>query len=90
MDTAATQAGELDQNRIAGILASQDAAGLERELEQQRNTAVYNALLQELLFPYEQALNIATALLGHSPTMVTTGGGLTDLGFAASTLSEMN
>ena len=78
---AMTRGGREEVDRIG---AASQAGEAERMVEQQRNVAIYNQALQELLFPYTQQLQ-AIGVLNQAPVnIVKTGGGLTDLGFLVS------
>lgn len=74
--TPGYEAGRLDATgRAMGV------ADIERQIEQQKQDALYRTALQELLHPYEQQSNIALAMMNYQPDYAVTGGGLTDQGF---------
>lgn len=65
----------------AGQMA--DIADAERIIKQEQSDALYEAAMAEIMFPYTYMKGIASVLMGQQP--IITGGGLTDLGFAAQT-----
>ena len=72
---------------VRGLRDVTGAADIERQIEQQRATALYQQALAQIMFPYDKVAGIATALMNFQPDTVVTGGGLTDLGFAASAVA---
>jgi len=76
-------------NKIATAANISAIAEQKRLIEQQKQDNIYNAALQSFLLPYQTQANIALAMMGYSPGTITTGGGLTDLGFAAQTGASM-
>jgi len=77
---AATALPQLDAQRTQTTGAMQSIADVERQIEQQRNNAMYQQALQTVLFPYQYQANLANMIFGGSQPVVT-GGGMTDLGF---------
>lgn len=60
--------------------AGQSLGALPREIEAQQEEALFNSIMQELLFPYEVQGNIASTLGGSgSPQMYVSKGGPSDL-----------
>jgi hypothetical protein len=85
---AASGLAELGTRRIGDIGAATKIADQERAIEQARNDAIYNQSLQTVMFPYQEQLQLFAMLQGIQPNLIQTGGGLTDLGFAASVVSS--
>lgn len=75
------QRGEAQGIQNLGALSN--VADIERAIEQQKADALYNQALAQILFPYETQTGIASALMNYQKPTYTTGGGLTDFGFAA-------
>jgi hypothetical protein len=70
-------ASQLDLRKTA---AANTYGALPRQIETAQEDAIYNALLQEVMFPYEYNANIASILGGSgSPTMYVSPGGPSDL-----------
>jgi len=84
MGQAVEGLSRLDASRAAVTGNLQAIADLERQIEQERNNAVYTQAMETVMFPYQNMINVANSIFGGSQPIVT-GGGLTDLGFAAST-----
>jgi len=72
------RAGAQETSNIAAVGGIAETA---RTVEQQRADALYNQIIQQILFPYQYQAQLASTLLNYSPNTVTTGGGLSDLGF---------
>ncbi len=77
-------AGQQLQN-VAAVGGISDQA---RAIEQAGNDALFQYAMQTVLFPYQQQANIASSLMNFKPDTFTTGGGLTDLGFATNATIE--
>ena len=88
-DQAARDISDIDMSQISTMAAAGSVADVERQVEQQRNTALYQAALQQVLFPYTTMSNIAQAMTNITNQGVVMGGGLTDVGFGVSALSGM-
>jgi uncharacterized protein YaaQ len=86
MGQAAQGLQQADSQRIQNVGQTMQVADVERQIEQQRNNALYNQALQTVMFPYQYQVNIASAIFGASQPIVT-GGGATDLGIAFSALT---
>lgn len=54
-------------NPLTRAKAASDYGGLPRQLDQQTQDAEYQALMQNLLFPYQQQAPIANQMLGYQP-----------------------
>lgn len=65
-----------------------ELADVERQVEQERNNALYTTALQSLLFQYQQQAQVALGMLGNNPGSAVTGGGLTNLGVGFSLGAE--
>jgi hypothetical protein len=74
MGMAAEGIGRLDMNRIAMTGNLQAIADLERQIEQQRNDAVYNQAMETITFPYRYQAGLANSLIGASDPYMTGGG----------------
>lgn len=83
---ALTTAGS---QRVRDIGAAGDIGALPRELEQMRMDAAYQRILLDLLAPYTYQADIAAMILNETRYQgIVKGGGLTDLGFASTTLAS--
>lgn len=71
----------IERAGIEDIAAIGSIAEAERSVEEQKNQAIYEAYMQQIMFPYTVMTNIATALLNVQNQAVLKGGGLTDLGW---------
>lgn len=82
MGQAAQGLTGLDQQRtqMTGQMAA--VADLERQIEQQRQSALYQQAYETVMFPYQQQRQLASAIFGGSEPVVT-GGGMTDFGAIA-------
>lgn len=69
---------------VRGLSEVTAAADIERQIESQRATALYQQALAQIMFPYDKVAGIAESLMNRRPDTVVTGGGLTDLGFVVS------
>ncbi len=78
MGQAAQGLQQADSQRIQNVGQTMQVADVERQIEQQRNDALYNQALQTVMFPYQYQANIASAIFGASQPIVT-GGGASDL-----------
>jgi len=83
VDAAAGELDNLDANRTANAGNRQAIAELERQIQQEREDAMYNQVLQTVMFPYTYMANLVPAITGAGQPYAE-GGGLTDLGFVAS------
>jgi hypothetical protein len=81
---AAAGLTELGSRNLSNIATVNQIADQERAIEQARNDAVYNEAISTILFPYEQQLRLYGLATSQRDEHAVTGGGLTDLGFAAS------
>lgn len=75
----------VDAAGISNVAAIGGVADQQRAVEQARNDALYNAAIQQVLFPYTNMSNIASSLLNVQDQAFMTGGGMTDLGFGLAT-----
>ncbi|MGD8787024.1 MAG: hypothetical protein PVJ60_06340 [Phycisphaerales bacterium] len=75
--TLSDTAGELPLRQTAAAAAY---GGAERTIEQQREDALYESLVQELLFPYIYQMPVAQSLLAEQRIFPESGGSDTDLG----------
>jgi hypothetical protein len=67
----------------SNVSGAQNIAAVERQQQQAKLSAAYNAAIQTMLAPYQYNAQIASALLNEQRYMgVQSGGGMTDLGFA--------
>ena len=95
-----TDAERQRQMQAAGMLPQQDAQmaqslqlqqqmDMERQIQQERNNAMYEAFMGELMMRYQQQAGIAMSILGEQRYIgVQSGGGLTDLGFFMNASSQ--
>ena len=67
-----------ESQRIGNVAAVGGLAEAERNVEQQRNDALYNQVMQQILFPYQYKTGIANTLLNYKPEWETYGGGPSD------------
>jgi hypothetical protein len=82
MNNAAGSLSNLGGQQLNQVSQVEQLAQVQREQEQMKLSAMYQAVLQTLLAPYQFNAQIAGALLNEQRYMgVETGGGLTDLGF---------
>jgi hypothetical protein len=82
MGQAAGALGQLGGQQLANLSQVEQLAMVQRQQEQMKLSAMYQAALRTLLFPYEKQAGIAEVLLGEQRyTGYQTGGGLTDWGF---------
>lgn len=86
---AAKDMGTLESQNVQNLANVSNVADVERQIEQQKNNALYQQALMEILYPYEQMASIAQSLMNYQMPTVTTGGGLTDLGFYANMTSQI-
>lgn len=78
---AANLAGSLGNQEVQNMGQLSALAAIPRNIETVQNQAIYEALMREMLFPYQEQLAVTSAINGLQPTYVQTGGGMTDLGF---------
>lgn len=71
---AVSQLGTLDAQTAATAGNLQQIADLERQIEQERNDAVYNQAMQTITFPYQYQAQLANSLIGASAPYMTGGG----------------
>jgi hypothetical protein len=79
---------ELGSQRLGDIARANQIADQERVIEQAQADATYNQALQTVLFPYQEQLRLFSVATGIQAQSIMTGGGLTDLGFASTTLAS--
>ena len=82
---AASKLTSAGGQRISQLGAAEDLAAVPRSIEQMQLDAAYQKILQDLTAPYTYQAQIASQILNEPRFAgIQTGGGLTDLGFAAS------
>ena len=86
-----TRGGGEEVNRLG---AASEVAEIGRNVETERNVAIYNQALQELLFPYNQQLSLINSMFSSpAPMLVKTGGGskgwVKDTQFGAGVASKL-
>jgi hypothetical protein len=81
---AAAGLSDLGTERLGQITQAGRIADQERAIEQARNDAIYDQALRTALFPYQEQLQLLQVALSQRDDFMIKGGGLTDLGFAAS------
>jgi hypothetical protein len=74
MGQAAEGLGRLDAARTVNTGNLQAIADLERQIEQDRNNAVYSQAMETVTFPYRYQMQLATAMIGASTPYMTGGG----------------
>jgi hypothetical protein len=88
-DQAAGFLSQLGGQELSQVGQVEQLAAIQRQQEQMKLSAMYQAALQTLLAPYQYNAQIAGALLSEQRYAgYTTGGGLTDLGFMISAASN--
>lgn len=88
MGNAASGLSNLGSQQLDQVSQVEQLAAVQRQQEQMKLSAMYQAALQTLLAPYKFNAQIAGSILGEQRYMgVQTGGGLTDLGFMVSAAS---
>lgn len=75
--------------KLANVAAIGGIAGTERSIEQMRNDAMYQQLLTQIMFPYQQQAQIASTMMGSKYDTYSTGGGLKDWAEAAQFFSPL-
>ncbi len=91
-DNAADRAGNLGQQQFGNLLAGQSMAEMPRLVDQMRNAAIYDELIQELLHAYTYQTDIATGMMNYSPGTYTQPGspsGLTRLAGQVQSITSM-
>jgi hypothetical protein len=90
-DKLAAAAGltDLGTAKLGQITQAGRIADQERAIEQARNDAIYDQALKTALFPYQEQLQLLSVALNQRDDFFIKGGGLTDLGFAASTAASV-
>jgi hypothetical protein len=78
--TAAKGIQDTESQQLQNVAAVGALAKNERDIEQQQNNALYQRLMTQIMFPYQQQAEIANSLLNYKNEYVTTGGGANDLG----------
>ena len=78
---AAQGIGRAGAQEVGNVAAVGGIAETARSVEQQRADALYNQLMQQILFPFQYQASLANSLMNFKPDYAVTGGGMTDLGF---------
>lgn len=82
MAGAAQALPQLSSQYASNLSQAENLAAVNRQVEQAKLSAIYNAALQTMLAPYNMQAQIAGMLLSEQRYAgYTTGGGLTDWGF---------
>jgi len=76
--SAAEGVGRAGAQEIGNIAAVGNIADQQRIVEQMQADAIYNQVLQQMMFPYQYQSNIANSLLNYSPGYTVEGGGPND------------
>jgi len=86
---AAGSLSQLGSQHIGNLSYAEQLAAVQRQNEQAKLSAFYQAVMQTLLAPYQYNAQIAGALLSEQRYAgYQTGGGLTDLGFMVAAASN--
>jgi len=86
---AASGIQNAQSQEIGNVAAVGGIAEQARMIEQQQADALYNQIMQTILFPYAYQSQLATSLMNYSPDYAVTGGGMTDLGAGLSILAPI-
>lgn len=84
-ERAAGTAAGLGGQQFGQLITGAGLAEQPRTIEQMQADAVYNAMMSELLHPYEYQAVLARAMMGYTPGTNITGGGASDLGLGLGT-----
>lgn len=76
--TAANMAGNIGQNDFSNVVNSAGFAGQERGIDEQRNAAMYDESMKELLHEYTRQAGIAMDMMQYSPGTYIKPGGKSD------------